>query len=168
MLTAFITCHYSKKRGHKVRNFKRKLERENDMEKSGKLNHEREKKCCSYHQTTGHSDKQCFQKMKKSENFKNGRQKKLCSLHNSTSHSNQECFEQKSDGKCKDSSTTVLDGKNSRKHENYVVGRTTVDCTSCCCSNGKLVKQSNERKVEYSPPPGIGFSFTCCHLPLSH
>ena len=27
---------------------------------------------------------------------------------------------------------------------------------------------SNESNVEYSPPPGIGFSFSCCHPPLSH
>ncbi|CAN0279405.1 unnamed protein product, partial [Ascophyllum nodosum] len=39
----------------------------------------------------------------------------------------------------------------------------------CCCSNGKVAKKSNEEsKIEYSPPPGIGFSFACCHPPLSH
>ena len=40
--TAFITCHYCKKRGHKVRDCKT-LEGEYEMEKSGKVNHEREK-----------------------------------------------------------------------------------------------------------------------------
>ena len=51
MSTAFITtCHDCKKPGHKVKDCK-KLEREYEMEKSGKLNHEREKKWCSYHQT---------------------------------------------------------------------------------------------------------------------
>ena len=35
----------------------------------------KEKKWCRYHQTNGHSDKQCFQQIKKLENFKNGRQK---------------------------------------------------------------------------------------------
>ena len=40
---------------------------------------------------------------------------------------------------------------------------------SWCCSNGKVAKKSNEEsEVEYSPPPGIGFSFACCHPPLSH
>ena len=75
MSTAFITCHYCKKQGHKVRDWK-KLEREYMMEKSGKLNHEREKKWCSYHQTNSHSNKQCYQQMRKSEKFKNGRHKK--------------------------------------------------------------------------------------------
>ena len=43
MSTAIITCHYCKKSGYKVRNCKRKLEREYEMEKSGNFNHEREK-----------------------------------------------------------------------------------------------------------------------------
>ena len=37
------------------------------METSGKLNRDREKKGCSYHQTNGHSDKQCYQQMGKSK-----------------------------------------------------------------------------------------------------
>ena len=86
------------------------MEREYEMEKSGKLNHEREKKSCSDHQTNRHSDKQCCQQMRKPEIFENGRQKKLCSLHNSTSHSNQEHFQQKNGRKCKNSST-VVDGR---------------------------------------------------------
>ena len=86
-------------------------------------------------------------------------------MHNSKSNSNQECFQQKSDSKCKDSFT--VDG--SGEHETYVVGSTTVACKSCYCSNGKIAKMSNEENgVEYSPPPGVGFSFTCCHTPLSH
>ena len=105
--------------------------------------------------------------MGKSEKIKNGRQKKWCSLHNSTSHSNQECFQQKSGSKCKDSYT--VDGRNSEEHETYVVESITVGCKSCCCSNSKTAKKSNEKsEVEYSPPPGIGFSFACCHRPLSH
>ena len=59
MSTAFITCQYCKKPGHKVRDYKRKLEREYEMKKSGKFNHGREKKC-RYHKTNGHLDKQCF------------------------------------------------------------------------------------------------------------
>ena len=102
--------------------------------------------------------------MVRSEKFKNGRQEK-CSLHNSSSYSNQECFQQKSGSKCKDS-FTVIDGKNSEEHETCVVDSRTVDCKSCYC-NGKIAK-SNESEVEYSPPPGIGFSFACCHPPLSH
>ena len=75
MPTAFITCHSCKKPGHKVRDCK-KLERECEMEKYGKLNHEREKNWCSCHQTNIHSDKECYQQMGKSETFKNERQKK--------------------------------------------------------------------------------------------
>ena len=82
MSIALITCNYCKKPGHKVRDC--------EMEKS--RNHERENKWCSYHQTSRHSDKQCYHQMGKVEKIKNGRQKKWCSLHNSTSHSNQECF----------------------------------------------------------------------------
>ena len=42
-------------------------------------------------------------------------------------------------------------------------------CKSCCCSNGKVSKKSNgESEVQYSPPPRVGLSFTCCHPPLSH
>ena len=79
---------------------------------------------------------------------------------------NQECFQQKSGSKRKDSST--VDDRNSEEYETYVVDRTTVDCKSCCCSKGKVPRKSNESTVEYSPPPGIGFSFACCHPPLSH
>ena len=89
MSTPLITCHYCKKTGHKVRECK-KLERDCEMEKS--RNQEREKKWCSFHQTSSHSDKQCYHQMGKTEKVKNGRQKKLCSLHKSTNHSNQECF----------------------------------------------------------------------------
>ena len=40
---------------------------------------------------------------------------------------------------------------------------------SCCYSNGKVARKSNESKVEYSPPPDLGFSFACCHSPpFSH
>ena len=91
---------------------------------------------------------------------------KWCSLHNSTSHSNKECFQQKRGSKCKDGST--VDGKNSRQHEMCIADSTTVDCKSCCCSNGKIAKKSNENEVEYLPPPGIGFSCACFHPPLSH
>ena len=44
MSTAFITCYSCKKTDHKVWDCKRKLEREYEMEKSGKFNHEKEKK----------------------------------------------------------------------------------------------------------------------------
>ena len=71
--TAFITCHYCKKAGHKVRECK-KLETDCEMEKS--RIHEREKKWCSYHQTSSRSDKQCYHRMGKTEKNKNGRQKK--------------------------------------------------------------------------------------------
>ena len=166
MSTALITRHCCKKPGHKVRDCK-KLEKEYEMDKSEKLNHEREKKWCSYHQTNSHSDKQCYQQMGKLKKFKNGSHKKWYSLHNSTSHSNQECFQQRNSSKCKDSST--VDGRNSEEHETFVVESTAVGCKSCCCSNGKVVKKSNEEsEVEYSPLPGIGFSFACCHPPLSH
>ena len=47
MSTSLITCHYCKKPGHKVRD-SQKLKREYEMEQSGKLDHEREKKWCSY------------------------------------------------------------------------------------------------------------------------
>ena len=102
--------------------------------------------------------------MGKTEKSKNGRQKKWCSLHNSTNHSNQECFQQRSSSKYKDS-----DGRNSEDHETYVVDSAAVGCKSCCRSNGKVAKKSNEEsEVEYSPPTDIGFSFACCHPPLPH
>ena len=91
MSTALITYHYCKKPGHNVRDCK-KMEKEYEMEKSGKLKHEREKKWCSYHQTNSHSDKQCYQQMGKSKKIKNGRKKNGVVCTNSTSHSNQECF----------------------------------------------------------------------------
>ena len=51
----------------------------------------------------------------------------------------------------------------------YVVDSTTMGCKSCCCSNGKVAKKSNEEsEFKCSPPPGVGLSFTCCHPPLSH
>ena len=127
---------------------------------------ERERKWCSYHQTSSHPDKQCYHQMGKLERITNGRQKKWCSF-TSTSHSNQECFQQKSSSKCKDNSP--VEGRNSEEHEIYVVdSTTTVGCKSCCCSSGKIAKESNESKVEYSPLPGIAFRFACCHPPLFH
>ena len=102
--------------------------------------------------------------MEKPEIFKNGRQKKMCSLHNSTSHSNQEYFQQKTCSQCKYS---TVDDKNREEHETHVVYSTAVDCKSCCC-NGKIAKKSSKSEVKYSPPPGIGFNFACCHPPLSY
>ena len=145
MSTAFITCHNCKKPGHKVRDCE-KLEKDYELEKSEKLNQEIEKKWCNYHQTSSHSDNQCYHQMGKSEKIKNRKQKKLCRLHNSTSHSNQECFQQMSSSERKDSFT--VDGRNSDEHETYVVDSTTVVCKSCCCSNGKVARKSNESKVE--------------------
>ena len=66
MSTAFMTGHYCKKTGHKAKDIKT-LEREYEMVKSGKLNHERGKKWRSYHQTNSHSYKHCYQQMGKSE-----------------------------------------------------------------------------------------------------
>ena len=43
MSTALITCNYCKKPDHKVRDCK-KMKKEYEMEKSGKLSHERKKK----------------------------------------------------------------------------------------------------------------------------
>ena len=77
MLTTFITCHSCKKTDLKVRNCKRKFERECEMEKSGKFNHEKEKKWCRYHKTNGHSDKQYFQQMEKSEKKKKKKAEKM-------------------------------------------------------------------------------------------
>ena len=102
-------------------------------------------------------------KVEKNQKWKS---EKMSSLHNSTSHSNQERFQQKSSSRCKESST--VDGRNSEEHETYVVDSTTVDCKSCCRSNGKVARMSNESNAEYSPPSGIGFSFSCCHPPLSY
>ena len=82
------------------------------------------------------------------------------------SHSNQECFQQRSSSRCKDSST--VDGRNGEEHETYVVDSTTVGCKSYCRRNGKVARMSSESNVEYSPPRSIGFSFSCCHPPLSH
>ena len=36
---------------------------------------------------------------------------------------------------------STVDGKNSEKHNIYVIDRTTVSCKSCCCS-GKIEKKS--------------------------
>ena len=72
MSTAFITCHYCKKAGHKVKECK-KLERDCEMEKS--RNHERGKKWCSYHQTSSDSDKKCYHQMEKTEKIKMGGRK---------------------------------------------------------------------------------------------
>ena len=44
------------------------------------------------------------------------------------------------------SSAVVNNGRNSEEHETCVVDSTTVDCKSCCCSNGKLAKESNEKR----------------------
>ena len=83
------------------------------MEKS--RNQEREKKWCSYHQTSNLIRiSSVIIRWERRKKIKNGRQTKWCSLHNGTSHSNQECFQQRSGSKCKDSST--VDGRNSEEH----------------------------------------------------
>ena len=46
------------------------MESENEVEKSGKFNHKRDKKCCRYHQTNGHLVKQCFHQMGNRKNSK--------------------------------------------------------------------------------------------------
>ena len=41
----------------------------------------------------------------------------------------------------------------------YDVDSTAMGCKSCCCSDGKVAKKSNEEsEVKYSPPPGVGLS----------
>ena len=64
------------KPGHKVGVYKIKLEREFEMEMSGRFNNERKKKWCNYYHSKGHSDKKCFQQLKESGKSKNGVQKK--------------------------------------------------------------------------------------------
>ena len=89
-----------------------------------------------FHQYSNHIQSE----NRKTENRKNQRYSGL-NLHNSTSH----CFQQKSGNKCKDSST-VVDGRNNEEHEIYVVDSTTVDCKSCCCSDGKIAKKPMKAK----------------------
>ena len=81
-------------------------------------------------------------------------------------HSNEDCYQQKEDNKCKDSSTA--DGRNSEKHETFVVDSTATSCNnkSCCC-NDKIEKPI-QNEVKYLLLPGIRFSFVACHLPWSH
>ena len=88
MSTALITFHSCKKPGHKVRD-RKKMEKEYEMEKSG--SHEREKKWCSYHQTSSPSDRQCYHQMEKSGKFNHEREKKWCSYHQTNSHSDKQC-----------------------------------------------------------------------------
>ena len=162
MSTAFTTCHCCKKAGQKVKQCKQ-LERDCEMEKS--RNHEREKKWCSYRQTSSYSDKQCYHQMGKTEKIQNGRQKKWCSLHNSTDHSNPECFQQRSSSKCKDSST--VDGKNSIKYETFVVDSTAVGCKSCCCRDAGLHPHnkspggSQSCGSQHTSSHGSGYSTGC-------
>ena len=70
-----ITCYYRKKLGHKVRDCKRKLGSEFEMEKSGKFNDRRKKKWCSYRNNSGQLDKKCYQQMEKLGKFDSRRMK---------------------------------------------------------------------------------------------
>ena len=75
-----------------------------------------ERKWCSYHQTDGHSNKDCYQQQSKSANLDN--KKRWCTYHNSISHSNDECFHQRVS---KFENSSSVDGKNSGNQQNLIV-----------------------------------------------
>ena len=69
--------------------------------------------------------------------------------------------------KCRNN--TAVDGKNNKKHEPFVVDSIAAVCShKLCYCNGKIEKNPVESEIKYLPPPGVIFSSSAYHLPLSH
>ena len=78
---------------------------------------------------------------------------------------NVECFYQRGS---KFENSYFADGKNSGKQKTFIADSASTSCGAnfCCkCKGGNISNESNDES--YSPPPGIGFTFAACHLPLS-
>ena len=99
-----------------------------------------ERKWCSYHQTDGHSNKDCYQQPSESVNLDS--KKRWCTYHNSTSHSNNECFHQRVS---KFENSSSVDGKNSGNQQNFTVDCAPIGWDAKFCCKYKEENNYNEK-----------------------
>ena len=148
-----LTCHNCKKPGHKMRlqTVKKKSDKSSNV-KSGN------RKWWSYHHNNGHLNKNCYQQQSESANLYI--KIILCTHHKSGSHSDDECYHQRN---CSRSSTAK---SKSTKYETFIANSTVTDSDKFSCKS-RVQNKCTDNDDESNMPPGIGFSFAMCHLPLS-
>ena len=106
-----------------------------------------ERKWCSYHQTDGHSNKDCYQQQSESANLDNN--KRWCTYHNSTSHSNDECFHRRVS---KFENSSSVDGKNSGNQQNFIVDCAPIGWDAKLCCECKGENNYNEKATTSRTP----------------
>ena len=112
------------------------------------------RKLCSYHHSNGHLNEDCYQQQSESANHDN--KKRWCKYHKSGSHSDDDCYHQRNSKR----NSTVDSNSTSRCDVDSTV--TGCDKKQCSC-NSKV----ENKCIEIDTLPGIGFSFTASHMPLS-
>ena len=155
-MATVITSHNCKRPGHKKKGCNQ-LNKQSD--KSSYVENGT-RKWCSYHQSNGHSNEDCYQQQSVLANSDN--EKIWCSYHKSRSHSDDQCYHQR-----KDSRSSPGESK-STKYKTFVADSNITGCDlKFCCKCKRLINSNESKNESYSPPPGIGFSFTMCHSSLS-
>ena len=149
-----LTCHNCKKPGHK-RKYCKQL-----MEKSDKSSNVENgtRKWCSYHDSNGHTNKDCYEQQSESTNSHN--KKGWCSHHKSGSHSDDQCYHQGNG-----SHNSPADGK-STKNETFVAGSDVTGCDKCSCNRKVKSKCTEIDDGPNNTSPGVGFSSAMCYPPL--
>ena len=124
-----ITCHNCKRPGYKKKGCKELKEKSYKPSKveNGK------RKWCSYHNSNGHSNKDCYQQQAESANSDN--KKIWCSYHKSRSHSDAQCYHQRNGSR-----SSPADSK-STKYEMFVADSNVTSCNSkfCCKYKGEII-----------------------------
>ena len=142
-----LTCHHCKKPGYKNKDCKEFMDKSNKP--SNVENGTRE--WCSYHHSNGHSNENCYQQQQSG--------KKWCTYHKSLTHPDDQCYYQRHGSR-----NSSADGK-STKDETLVADSSVTGCEKRSCKV-KVESKATEDDEPNDTPPGIGFSFAMCHLPL--
>ena len=109
-------------------------------------------KWCSYHDSNGHSNKDCYQQQQPGKRW-------WCTYHKSGTHSDDQCSHQRHGSR--NSSTN----SESTKDETFVADSNVIGCCKYSC-NGKVESGSTEDNELNNTPPDIGFSFAMRHPTL--
>ena len=111
------------------------------------------RKWYSYYHSKGHSNENWYKQQPQPG-------KRWCTYRKSGSHSDDQYYHQRNGSR-----NSSADSK-STKDETFVADSDVTGCDKCSC-NGKVESKSTEDDQPNNTPPGIGFSFTMCHPPLS-